>query len=243
MDSSELLEMLSKIDESLDLAKKGLLLYTELQELQRNVEIALEKNIDHSTELWRDFDRHRTVTYWQKYPSSKYTSETGRLPLWREFIVKALEAKGINENRKQQLVQKGQYFTARQIIREVLGKAKDRIDIQDNYANIELLAILENYVNENPKLKIRILTQRPINTFKSDLNTFIKQYGSIIEVKTHLDCHDRFIFIDGNEVYHSGHSFKDLGSKASLISSVENEEEKKKLILEFENWWSNGSPL
>lgn len=240
---NELLEMLAEIDEKIDLAQKALLLYTELQETQRNAELLLEKAVKKDTELWRDFDKHKTTTYWEKYPSSKYTSETGRLGLWREFVVKALEAQGIEENKKQQLIHKGQYFTARQIVRNILDKAKNKIDIQDNYLSIELLAILEEYVTKNPNLSIRMLTQNASNSFKSDLSAFIKQFGQIIEVKTHASCHDRFIIVDGNEVYHSGHSFKDLGSKASLITLVSDDKEKSAFVIVFEDWWQKANPV
>lgn len=240
---NELLEMLAEIDEKMELAKKALLLYTELQETQRKAEILLEKTIKKDTELWRDFDKHKTTTYWEKYPSGKYTNETGRLGLWRGFIAKALDAQGIDENKKQQLIQKGQYFTARQIVRNILDKAKSKIDIQDNYLSIEILAMLEEYVTKNPNLSIRMLTQNASNPFKSDLSAFIKQFGQVVEVKQHISCHDRFIIIDGGEVYHSGHSFKDLGSKASLITLVSDDNEKNKFVTIFEDWWKEASQI
>lgn len=242
-DNNELLEALTEIDEKLELAKKGLLLYEELKETQHRIQDILSRHIDHSTELWREYDRQNTTTYWEVYPRSKYTSETSRLPIWRGFIVKCLELQGAKPNKKQQLIQKGQYFTARQIVRKILEKAKNTIDIQDNYVNIELLAMLEPYIQQNQNLKIRILTQKIDNSFKSDLALFVKQYSVGIEVKLHQSCHDRFIVIDGNDVFHSGHSFKDLGSKASLINSVDDEEEKKKFIGDFDNWWLSGALL
>lgn len=241
MQEDELLQMLTKIDEKLDLAKDGLLLYTELQETQREAELLLERVIEQDTRLWREFDSQKTTTYWSKYPKGKYTNETGRLQLWREFIVKTLNEIGVEENKKQQLINKGQYYTARKTVREILQQATNTIDIQDNYSDLELLNILEEYVSNNPHIKIRILMQKINNTFKSDLQAFTKQYGSILEIKTHANCHDRFIFIDSKMVYHSGHSFKDLGNKVSLISLVGDDTERKKLINEFEEWWNTGS--
>lgn len=239
MNEEELLQMLSTIDEKLELAKEGLLLYSELQVTQRDAELVLEKNIEKGTKLWRDYDRHKTISYWEKYPG-KYTSETGRLELWKSFIIRTLEQAGASASKKQTLITKGQYFTGRKAIKEILKEAKNKIDIQDNYSNIELLNILETNVIENPSIKIRILTQKTNNSFKSDVLAFIKQYGSLLEVRTHVNCHDRFVFIDEEKVFHSGHSFKDLGSKASLISLVGDKEESMKIINEFENWWKDG---
>ena len=240
---NELIEILVEIDTKIDLARKGLLLNTELHETQRKTEDILSKNIKADTELWRDYDRHKTTTYWEKYPRGKYTNEIGRLPLWRDFVVKTLEAQGLQENKKQTLIQKGQNYTARKILRDILKNAKNKIDIQDNYINIEILSILEEYVIENSNLLIRILTQNTNNSYKSDLSTFIKQYGSVVETKINTECHDRFIIIDGIDVYHSGHSFKDLGSKASLISIVDDKKEKDAIINEFEKWWQSGTNI
>ena len=123
--------------------------YTELQETQRKAENILSLNIDQGLNYGEDFDRHKTTTYWEKYPKSKYTSETGRLPLWRGFVVKALESQGLQENKKQFLIEKDKTYTARQILRNILKTAKNKIDIQDNYISIDILSILEEYISEN----------------------------------------------------------------------------------------------
>ena len=241
--NNDLLDILNEIDERVELANKGLLAYTELQETQHKVENILSSNIKQGTELWRDFDKHKTTTYWEKYPKSKYTNETGRLPLWRGFVVKALEDQGLQENKKQFLIEKDKNYTARQILRNILKTAKSKIDIQDNYISIDILSILEEYVSENKNLLIRILTQNTNNSYKSDLIAFNKQYGSVIETKINTGCHDRFLIIDGTNVYHSGHSFKDLGSKVSLISVIDDIKEKEAVIKEFENWWQSGTNI
>jgi len=242
-DNNELLNILVEIDEKIDLASKGLLAYTELQETQHKAQDALIRNINHDSQLWREFDRENTTTYWQAYPKSKYTSETGRLPLWRGFVVKALEMQGVQENKKQILIEKGQQYTARQILRDILKSAKSKIDIQDNFVNLEILPILEEYIIGEQKIFIRILTQNVNNSYKSDLLAFIKQYGEVIETRVNTECHDRFLIIDGSEVHHFGHSLKDLGSKVSLINKVDDKETKDKVVNDFEKWWQSGKDI
>jgi len=56
----------------------------------------------------------------------------------------------------------------------------------------------------------------------------LRSEGYQISVRKTNTFHDRFLCID-DEWWHSGHSFKDLGGKDSLISKVEEETALKKL--------------
>jgi hypothetical protein len=47
-----------------------------------------------------------------------------------------------------------------------------------------------------------------------------EQYGSF-EIKTFDKSHDRFLIIDGKEVYHLGASLKDLGKKWFAFSKMD----------------------
>mgnify|MGYP006972119141 CR=1 FL=1 len=53
-----------------------------------------------------------------------------------------------------------------------------------------------------------------------DINKFNAQYPSL-SVKTTTDFHDRFLVIDGQEVYLIGASIKDAGKKSFTITKIE----------------------
>jgi hypothetical protein len=58
------------------------------------------------------------------------------------------------------------------------------------------------------------------HTTQLDLQKANEQYGHF-EAKTFTHSHDRFLIIDGKEVYHLGASLKDLGRKWFAFSKVE----------------------
>ena len=53
-----------------------------------------------------------------------------------------------------------------------------------------------------------------------DLQRYNSQYPSI-EVEIFSDAHDRFLIIDGTELYHIGASLKDLGKKWFAFSRMD----------------------
>lgn len=118
----------------------------------------------------------------------------------------------------------------------------------DNFLHPNILAVLETYINDVPILQVRLLTRSQNNSnfksFISDLQLLAQQYPSrLIEAKENNKCHGRFIIVDRKVVYHSGHSFHDLGKKADHINKIENTDEVQKVITDFENWWLNGSSI
>ena len=65
-----------------------------------------------------------------------------------------------------------------------------------------------------------IYTARITAQLQLDLNRHNNQYPPI-SIKAFRNCHDRFIIIDGKEVYHIGASLKDLGKKLFAFSKLE----------------------
>jgi hypothetical protein len=52
-----------------------------------------------------------------------------------------------------------------------------------------------------------------------DLDKHNAQYEPIT-IHTYSNCHDRFLIIDGTDVYHIGASLKDLGKKLFAFSKI-----------------------
>lgn len=184
--------------------------------------------------------RYKTVTR-DGYLAPK---DLGELEFWRNFIEKLLDEEG-KSTKKERVIKAGESYTARKILREIFKKAKQSIAIQDNYVDETLFVLLEPFKQENESLQVRVLTTSKFTpSFKSDLMAFNKQYGDT-EARVHKveNCHDRFIIIDGKELYHSGHSFKNLGEKLSAINLMEDADEKKKLFEEFKIWWKDGKKI
>jgi L-rhamnose mutarotase len=118
---------------------------------------------------------------------------------------------------KQSVFYKGQFYDAYQLIRDIIKQAKMHITIIDNYIDDTLLDVLA-YKGTN--ITVDVITSSPHKMPAQALAKFKEQYGemNLIESK---DFHDRFIILDGKDVYALGASIKDLGKKCFELSKNE----------------------
>jgi hypothetical protein len=103
----------------------------------------------------------------------------------------------------------GQIFDAYNFVSELFRGAEKSILIIDNYIDDSVLVHLTKVKSG---VSVRILTRYVTDQFKLDVKKFEAQYFPV-EVKVFPHSHDRFIIIDGRDVYHVGASLKDLGKK------------------------------
>ena len=91
----------------------------------------------------------------------------------------------------------GQLFDAYKFATDLIRSARVSLLLIDNYADESVLLMLQ-----------------------LDLQKHNSQYPPI-DVHTYKKCHDRFLIIDGTDVYHIGASLKDLGKKMFAFSKLE----------------------
>jgi hypothetical protein len=113
----------------------------------------------------------------------------------------------------------GQVFDAYHFVAEIIKKAQETIVLIDNYIDDSVLTL---FAKRNPKVKLKIYTKQISKQLKSDVEKFSIQYGSV-ELKEFSLSHDRFLIIDGKELYHLGASLKDLGKKWFAFSKMDSE--------------------
>jgi len=111
----------------------------------------------------------------------------------------------------------GQIFDAYAFISKLVRKAKASIDLIDNYVNDSVLTVLSK---RKKGVSARIYTRGVSRQLQLDLEKHNAQY-SPVEIISFGDAHDRFLILDGNEVYHLGASIKDLGKKWFAFSKIE----------------------
>jgi len=137
----------------------------------------------------------------------------------------------------------GAYYTGRKNLRKILMKATEEITLIDNFLHPEILIVVEPYLDRVRKLKFLTRKEKNgnFNSFVSDIRVFKKQYsGFQIEARYNDKCHDRFIIIDDSIVFHSGHSFHELGKKGSRIRIMGDDKQIKKFWNDFSDWWDTG---
>ncbi len=132
----------------------------------------------------------------------------------------------LEENIKQRIFFNGQIYDAYSIIVDIIKKANNKILIIDNYIDDSVLKMLAKKKNN---VEVVILTSNKSNIENLDIKKFNKEYPILKVAKTNK-FHDRFIIIDGKEMYHLGASIKDLGKKCFGINKIEDVEIIKKII-------------
>ena len=110
----------------------------------------------------------------------------------------------------------GQIFDAYKFATDLIRSAKKSLLLIDNYVDESVLLMLSK---RNDGVKADIYTQTISRQLQLDLQKHNSQYPPI-DIHTYKKCHDRFLIIDGMEVYHIGASLKDLGKKMFAFSKL-----------------------
>jgi 3-dehydroquinate dehydratase len=111
----------------------------------------------------------------------------------------------------------GQIFDAYVLANKIIKSAKQSIVLIDNYIDESVLTMLGK---KSKNVKVTLLTKDISKQLNLDIAKFNEQYPAM-EVKSFNLSHDRFLVIDGKEVYHLGASLKDLGKKWFAFSKME----------------------
>lgn len=111
----------------------------------------------------------------------------------------------------------GQVFDAYVWMAKILRGAQKEIVLIDNYVDESVLMLLTKRL---PDVKASIYTRKISEQLKLDLEKHNSQYPPII-LKPFNQSHDRFLIIDGRELYHIGASIKDLGKKWFALSRMD----------------------
>jgi hypothetical protein len=87
----------------------------------------------------------------------------------------------------------------------------------DNYVDESTLVHLSK--KEKP-VSVKIFTKNISKQLSLDVQKANEQYGNFSLIQF-SQSHDRFLIIDGKEIYHLGASLKDLGKKWFAFSKLE----------------------
>ncbi|MCF8417098.1 MAG: virulence RhuM family protein [Crocinitomicaceae bacterium] len=122
-----------------------------------------------------------------------------------------------NELPTQGIFFEGQLFDAYVFANDLIKSANKSIILIDNYVDESTLLMLSK---RNSKCNATIYTQKLTAQLQLDLAKHNEQYPRI-DIKTLKTSHDRFLILDGKEVYHIGASLKDLGKKWFAFSKLD----------------------
>ena len=111
----------------------------------------------------------------------------------------------------------GQVFDAYELASRIIRSAKQSVVLIDNYIDENALTHL---AKKGSGVKTLLLTATISKQLALDVQKANTQYGDF-DVKQFAKSHDRFLIIDGVEVYHIGASLKDLGKKWFAFSKMD----------------------
>ena len=110
----------------------------------------------------------------------------------------------------------GQIFDAYAFVANLIRKAKYRIIVIDNYIDDTVLVQLSK---RKAGVIVDIYDGRISDQLRQDVERHNAQYPGMT-LHAYNKAHDRFLIID-EEVYHIGHSLKDLGKKLFAFSKMD----------------------
>ena len=110
----------------------------------------------------------------------------------------------------------GQIFDAYRFATDLIKSAQHSLVLIDNYVDETTLLMLSK---RNKGVSATIYTAKISQQLLLDIEKHNDQYPPI-QLRTYKESHDRFLLIDGKEVYHIGASLKDLGKKMFAFSKM-----------------------
>ena len=110
----------------------------------------------------------------------------------------------------------GQVFDAYKFASDLVRSAKESILLIDNYVDESVLMMLSK---RQEGVTVTIYTRKIGEQLCLDIERHNAQYPPV-EVCTCDRVHDRFLIIDGADVYHIGASLKDLGKRMFAFSRL-----------------------
>jgi hypothetical protein len=131
-----------------------------------------------------------------------------------EKIFKALENRGSVPS--QGVFFDGQVFDAYELASRIIRSSNTSIFLIDNYINESALVHL---AKKKQGVKVILLTKSISKQLELDIQKANEQYGDF-EWKHFDKSHDRFLTIDGQEIYHLSASLKDLGKRWFAFSRI-----------------------
>ena len=111
----------------------------------------------------------------------------------------------------------GQIFDAYKFATDLIRSAGKSLLLIDNYIDESVLLMLGK---RRSGVCATVYTQKITAQLQLDIKKHNRQYPPV-EIRIYNKCHDRFLIIDGTEVYHIGASLKDLGKKMFAFSKMD----------------------
>ena len=132
----------------------------------------------------------------------------------------------------------GRVFEYFNELRKIVEQATQEVFFVDAYLDADFVSRYLPPIRKGVGARLLMGTEpAKLNRLLPAVDLFIKETGQTINVRSAAGLHDRYVFIDRTNCYHSGASFKDGGTKAgTVISQIT--DAFKPMWDTYENLWS-----
>lgn len=126
-------------------------------------------------------------------------------------------------------------------LNDLVASAKVQVWVVDPYLDSE---IFDGYMHAlKPGVSARLLTNKYVENVRIAATKFQAQFGSVIEVRTSPDIHDRVVFVDNDQCWVLGASIKDAAlKKPTYLAPVAADVATDKLR-QYEAIWAASTPI
>ena len=121
-------------------------------------------------------------------------------------------------------------------VRKLVETAKEDLLFIDPYLDAEFVSRYLTHVSKG--VTIRLLAREKLQTLLPAVDAFAKQSGTVIQVRSAPNFHDRYVFVDAKACYQSGASFKD-GAKSAPTTLTQITDAFAAMSQTYEGLWSN----
>ncbi len=127
-------------------------------------------------------------------------------------------------------------------IRALLQRSTHDVTIVDPYIDQSILTLLSTCVTSG--MTVRLLTWKTPSDFALEAQKWLAQHsGCALEVRTTREFHDRFIVLDNTSCWHVGCSIKDAGTRAFMLSEIEDDENRSAMLAQLGTSWTAAARL
>ena len=247
-DLNEINSMLDSLKRQNELAERKLLRRDEVRQLLDGFDkkVLSLLNIDSIPYRIYEAGTKGKTMWWKESHSSMANSDDHNKIKFRiellEQVLQELEPDFLQENDKQKnefYFHKGETYKSKKKLNSLMKQASKSLVIVDLYLDDSVLPFIDSLPQT---LKIKLISGKIKSIFKT-LYEELSKINPNIEAKYISDCHDRFLIIDNNDIWHLGTSINGFGKSAFMIKQINDIEEKRKFLMDFQTWWENGKSL
>jgi len=124
-------------------------------------------------------------------------------------------------------------------LRKVVETAKTELFFVDPYLDAEFVSRYLPHAMQG--VSVRLLGRERMSQLMPAVAQFRQQTSTVVEVRSALGFHDRYLIADRAACYHSGASFKD-GAKKAPTTLTQIVDALPAVLATYENIWANGIP-